>query len=168
MPFDEIAPEVPEADIVDAQGKPLHPSSAADMVVNAEVVIPQGGGVRLVKVIRRSGDSDGKVLGDYNNIPMLNTILYGFQFPDGAIDPYSENLIVENILTQLDVDGYHNQLLEGILDHSKDKRSVEKKYQWIFTKCGRRSMRQTNAGWKFRVKLKDGTVTWTYLKNIKK
>ena len=63
MPFDEIAPKIHEADIVDAQGKPLHPSSAADMLINSEVMIPQGDDVWLVKVIIRNVDSDGKVIG---------------------------------------------------------------------------------------------------------
>ena len=67
----------------------------------------------------------------------------------------------------MDADGYYNQLLEGILDHSKDKRAVEKKNQWIVTKRGRRSMRQTNVEWKLRMKWKDGTVPWTSLKDIK-
>ena len=30
FPFDDIAPDIPEDEIVDAQGKPLHPSSEAD------------------------------------------------------------------------------------------------------------------------------------------
>ena len=40
LPFDEIAPEIPESEIIDAQGKPLHPSSAGYMLMNAEVLLP--------------------------------------------------------------------------------------------------------------------------------
>ena len=98
---------------------------------------------------------------------MLNTILYDVHLPDGAINTYSANLILENILTRLDADVYHNQLLEGTLDHSKDNWAVEKKEQWIVTKCGRRSMRQTTVGWNFCVKWKDVTVTWTSLEDLK-
>ena len=98
---------------------------------------------------------------------MLNTLLYNVQFPDDAIKPYSANLIAENILTQVDTGSYHNHILEIILDHSKDKRAVENKHQWIVTKRGRRSMRQTTVGWKFRVKWKYGKVTWASLKDIK-
>ena len=68
---------------------------------------------------------------------------------------------------QVDADGYHRQLLQGILDHSSDNISVEKKYKWIVSKRGRRSMRQTIVGWKFRVKWKDGTTTWISLKYLK-
>ena len=98
MPFDEVAPDIPEADITDSEGQPLHPSSAVDIIINAEVLPPQEEDMRLAKVIRRNVDSDGKVIGDYNDIPTLNTILYDVHFPDIAIKTYSANLIAENIL----------------------------------------------------------------------
>ena len=65
-------------------------------------------------------------------------MLYDVQLPDGSIKPYSANLIAENILMQADSDGLHHQLLGGILDHSKDKRAIEKKEKYFVTKCGRR------------------------------
>ena len=68
LPFDEVAPEIPEADITDAERQPLHPSSVAHIIMNAEVLLPQGGSMRLEKFIRSNVDSDGKVIGDYNDI----------------------------------------------------------------------------------------------------
>ena len=135
--------------------------------MNSEVILPQGEDMRLAKVIRRNVDLDGKVIGGYNDIPTLNTILYDVQFQDGAIKLYSANLIAENILMQVDADGYHRQSMEGILYHSSDNIAVDKKNKWIVSKCGRRSMRQTTFGWKFRVKWKDGTTTWISLKDLK-
>ena len=44
---------------------------------------------------------------------------------------------------------------------------MDKKDQWIVIKIGRLSVRQTTVGWKFHVKWKDGTVTWTSLKYLK-
>ena len=52
-------------------------------------------------------------------------MLYNMQFPDGTIKPHLANIIAENILNQVDEDGYHCQLLEGMLEHSKDEE------QWI-------------------------------------
>ena len=75
-------------------------------------------------MIKRSVDSDGKLIGNYNEFPVLNTRLYYVQFPDGSIKPYSEHLIAENILMQADGDGLHHQILKGILGHSKDNREV--------------------------------------------
>ena len=68
---------------------------------------------------------------------------------------------------QVDSDGLHHQLLEGILDHSNDKRSIEKKDKYFVSKSGRRSMRKTTVGWKFNIKWRDGTTTWVSLKDIK-
>ena len=42
--FGEVAPTVPEADILNAQGALLQPTSMADSLMNAEVLLPQGGG----------------------------------------------------------------------------------------------------------------------------
>ena len=53
------------------------------------------------------------------------------------------------------------------MEHSKDGRAVENRNQWVVSKQGRRHMRQTTVGWKFRVKWKDGTSTWTSLKDLK-
>ena len=97
-------------------------------------------------MIKRSVDSDGKVIGNYNELPVLNTMLYDVKFPDGSIKPYSENLITENILMQTDGDRIHHQLLEGILDHSKNKQAIEKKDKYFVSKHGRRSMRKTTVG----------------------
>ena len=68
------------------------------------------------------------------NSPSWAGTRHDVQFLDDTIKPYSANIIAENILTQVHADGYHNQLLEVILDHSKDKQAMEKKDQWIVTK----------------------------------
>ena len=94
---------------------------AADLLMNAEVPLHQVEEKRLAKVIKRSVDSDGKVIGNYNELPVFNTMLYDVQFHDGSIKPYSANIIADNILIQADSDRLHHQLLKGILDHSKDK-----------------------------------------------
>ena len=47
LPFDKVAPEIPEADITDAEGQPLHPSYTAEILMNAEVLLPQREDMRL-------------------------------------------------------------------------------------------------------------------------
>ena len=46
-------------------------------------------------------------------------------------------------------------MLEGILNHAKNDRAVEKENPWIVSKRGNRSRRKTTVGWKFCVKWKD-------------
>ena len=65
--------------------------------------------------------------GDYNEIPMLNTVVCDVLFPDGAVKQHSANVVAEGTLRQVDADGHHSQLLEGVLEHKKDSRAVEKK-----------------------------------------
>ena len=119
--FDEVSTSIHEADIVHDQGRLQHSSSAADLLMNAEVLLPQGEEKRLAKLIKSSVNSDRKLIGNYNELSVINTMFYDVQFPDGSIKPYSENLIVKNILMQADGNGLRHRLLEGILDHSKDK-----------------------------------------------
>ena len=118
-------------------------------------------------MIKRSVDSDGKLIGNYNELPVIKTMLYDVQFPDGSIKPYSANLIAENLLMQADGDGLHHQILEGILDHYKDKRAIENKDKYFISKHGRRSIRKTTVGWKFNIKWRDGTTKWVSLKYLK-
>ena len=51
VPFDEVARQFPEADITDADGNAIHTTSVADILMNAEVVLPQGGDLRLAKEV---------------------------------------------------------------------------------------------------------------------
>ena len=169
LPFDEVTPKIPDADnnIVDANGKALNPCSIADTLVNAEVMLPQGEDLRLAKVVRRTLDADGNNIGHQNDNPILNTMLYDVEFPDGAIHPYAANTIAENILQSVDDKGYHNQLLECILEHEKSERAIKKEDQYVVTRRGQRKLRETTVGWTFHVKWKDGTKTWIPLKVLK-
>ena len=84
LPFDEGSQSIPKGDIIDDQGRPLQPSSAADLLVNSDVLLPQGEEKQMDKVIKRSVDSYGKVIRNYNVLPVLNTMLYDVQLPDGG------------------------------------------------------------------------------------
>ena len=131
---------------MDDKGTPIHSTSMSDILMNCEVLLPRGEDLRISKVIQQSVDSDGKVIGYHNDIPVLSTILCDVEFPYGAVKPYSENIIAGNILNQVNADGYHHQIIDSILEHSKDKRAVEKKDKWIVSKLGNRSMWKSNVG----------------------
>ena len=51
LPFDEVAPLIHEADIVDSEGKPLNEYSVTDQLINAEVLLPQGEELMMAKMI---------------------------------------------------------------------------------------------------------------------
>ena len=62
-------------------------------------------------------DKDGKVKGTYNKNPIHETRVYDVMFPDGAVCHYAENIIAENMYSQVDSNGYHTLLLNEITDH---------------------------------------------------
>ena len=86
MPFDEIAPLILEADIVDSKGKPLNESSLTDQLINAEVLLPQGEELRMTKVIKRNiGPNRTLACISYEN-SLLHTALYDVQFPGKSVN----------------------------------------------------------------------------------
>ena len=54
------------------------------------------------KVIGRSVEPDGTIIGSYDDNPMLNSFLYDVEFPDGQVKEYSANMLAENMLTRVD------------------------------------------------------------------
>eukprot|EP00957_Ditylum_brightwellii_P050389 3820824-Ditylum_brightwellii.AAC.1 len=52
---------------------------------------------------------------------MMNTMIYNVEFPDRQEHEYAANIIAENMLTQVDLDGYTKNLMELIVDYKKDE-----------------------------------------------
>ena len=46
--------------------------------------------------------------------------MYEVEFPDGKIKEFSANIIAENMLTQVDSDGFLTSLMNSIVDFWKD------------------------------------------------
>ena len=125
---DHLIP-VPEADVVDEKGTPINISSLADTLITSDVVLPHGESENLARVIRLSVDKYGKVIGNYNEVPILKTGIYDVEFQDGVNKPYTANVIAYNILNQVDNDGCHCQILDSISDYSKYGSAVAKDNQ---------------------------------------
>ena len=70
----------------------------------------------LAKVKRRAIGPDGVTAGTYNDNPIMNTVVYEVEFPDGQVKEYAANVIADNILRQVDHEGYSTTLMEGIID----------------------------------------------------
>lgn len=139
-----------------------------DGYIQAEVLLPQDGEhLRAARVIGKSKDKDGRIIGQYNSNPILNTTVYDVMFPDGAVQQYAANTIAENIFSQVDEEGYRFQLLDHIIDHKKDHTAVEKGDAYVYDKKGNKSLRRTTKGHYFLVAWKDGTESWIPLKELK-
>ena len=61
-------------------------------------------------------------------------MLYDVEFPDGTIEEYSTNIIAENMITQVDYDGFNMTMIKGIIDHNKDETTaISKQDMYIIT-----------------------------------
>ena len=118
---DEAPMEMPEIEEpVDATGKAINQLPAYDKLIRAEIQMQVDDEMRKGKVTKRAIGPNGTTAGTYDENPYLNTIIYEVEFDDGQVREYAANLIAENILTQVDSEGYSTTLMEAIIDHRKD------------------------------------------------
>ena len=164
---DEAPSELPIVDPVDASGKAVYDKPFTDYLIHAEVLLPQGEGFQSAKVKGRAKDADGNTIGTFDNNPILNSIVYDVEFPDGAIKQYAANTIAENMYSQLDSDGYSKTILESIIDYKVDDSAVTKDDMYVITQSGQRRLRMTTVGWKLLIKFRDGSEQWIPLKVLK-
>ncbi len=158
---------IPEADFVDAAGKPMLQQSFTDTLINIDVLLPKGEGDALARVMRRSVDANGKVIGNFNENPLLNTILYECEFDDGTTKEYTANTIASNIFQESDANGYSSLFLYNIIDHKRSGNAIPMEDKYFVTKSGMKRMRQTTVGWKLLVQWNDGSRQWVTLKILK-
>ena len=165
---EETSPVEPfEADLVDAAGRPIMMHSLTDALINAEVLLDKDDSAALARVIRRAVTSNGKVVGEWNSNPILNTLVYECEFDDGTIKEYSANVIASNIYEEGDADGFSSALLHQIVDHKSSGEAIKMEDKYYKTRTGTRRMRQTTVGWSFLVQWGDGSRQWIDLKILK-
>jgi len=163
------ASQVPDVeDVVDSTGKLLEQQPLWDNLINAEVLLQSDCKLAMGKVKARTLGDHGQVMGQYDSNPLLNSIIYDVEFPDGQVKEYAANILAENMLSQVDSDGHHRLLMEGIVDHRRDAaKAVPMEDKYLTTRTGQRRLRRTTQGWDFLVAWKDGTESWVRLADLK-
>jgi hypothetical protein len=121
-----------------------------NLLINAEVLLPQGESEQLAKVLRRSVDENGKLIGTFYDNPILNTLVYEVEFLDGTVKEHAANIIAENILKQVDPFGRYTHVMDGIIGHKKNGHALEGDDAFVVTRRGQRKLRQTTRGWDFQ------------------
>ena len=155
-------------DSVDYQGALINQLPAYDRLLNAEIMVQAEEGHVSGKVTKRVLGPDGKVAGKYDDNPYLNSIIYKVELADGRIKEYGANIIAENMLTQVDSDGFSLSLMEGIIDYKRDDSvAISKTDKYITTSRGQRRLCKTTAGWKLLVKWRDQSESWVKLSELK-
>eukprot|EP00957_Ditylum_brightwellii_P097719 7442069-Ditylum_brightwellii.AAC.1 len=76
-------------------------------------------------------------------------MIYDVEFPDRQVREYAANIIAENMLTQVDSDGYTKTLMESIVDYKKDGAvAVVKNNMYVVTPQGQKRALKTTQGWR--------------------
>ena len=97
---DEVARDLPDMeDAVDSTEELINQQPMYDNMLNSEVSMHLNKMMSTGKVARRSLGPDGRTTGSYGNNPMLNTVVYDVDFPDGGSREYSANAISENMIS---------------------------------------------------------------------
>jgi hypothetical protein len=160
--------EIPKADLVDAAGKPFYQTSITDTLINAKALLPSEDSQAIARVVQHAVDSEGKLIGEHNDTPLLNMLQYICKFNDGLTKKYAANLIVLNIFMESDADGYSSSILYKIVDHKSSGEAVKIPDKYIVSKNGTKQIWQTTIVWKFLVQWSNGSRQWIALKVLKK
>ncbi len=146
-----------EADLTDAASKPFAQHSLADALIKAEALLPNNDGTALACVVKYVVGPDGKLIGEYNDNPLLNSLFYECKFDDSTVKEYAANTIASNIFIQSDEDGFSVSILYHIVDHKSSEEAVKMADKYFCTSNGTKCMRQMAQGWKFLVKWSNGS-----------
>ena len=90
---------------------------AYDRLLNAEVQLQLDDKIAMGKVVCQALGPEGIVAGKYDDNPILNSMTYEVEFVDGQVREYSANVIVENMLSRVDSEGFSTTMMEGIVDY---------------------------------------------------
>ena len=97
------------------------------------------------------------MVGQRHKNPLLNTLMYDIELPNGDVIKYAANIIAVNLLAQINPEVYHTNVLEAILDHKRDGTAVPMSGKYVKTKQGRQTQRKTTVGWEIQIKWKNGS-----------
>ena len=68
----------------------------------------------MSKVICRSNNSNGNIVGTFDKNLVLNSLVCGVEFLDGAVKHYAANFIDENVFSQVDSSRFYTQALDKL------------------------------------------------------
>ena len=78
-----------------------------DTYVHAEVLLPKDGEVMQAAIVLvQSTNLKGDPIGEYDPNTTLKSRVYDVMFPDGDVQQYSTNIIVQSIYDSTDDDGH--------------------------------------------------------------
>ncbi len=154
-------------DVID-NSSPESALDTYDQYIGAEVCVGpiDGNNQKMMgKVTKRLTNGDTNNPGNYN--PMLDHSLYEVAYPDGTSEKIMANIIAENMMSQIDSEGRHYQLLSEIQEHRTNGKAIKRSDGYIIGKNGNRHAKKTTAGWDLLVEWRDGSMDWVPLKDLR-
>ena len=91
---------------MDSNGRLINQLPAYDCLLNVEVQLQLGEELTMGKVKCHALRPEGKAVGKYDDNPFLNSMMYEDEFVDAQVREYSANVIAENMITQVDLEGF--------------------------------------------------------------
>ena len=98
---------------------------------------------------------------------MIDSRVYELGFPDGKVEEYLANIIIENMLDQVRRNDWDASLFDEIISVRKDNSAICRGPGAYVTINGLRKPVVTAKGWSVQIKWKDGTMSWTPLSTVK-
>ena len=147
---------IPEADAVDKNGKPIdNLDHLYDTFINMEVRLPKGERELYGQVVGLCLNCNGKVIGTPHKNPVLNTLMYEIKFKDGTSAAYTANTIAESMWQSVDNDSHHHFLLHLILDYKFSRNAINESF--IYDRNGNSRLHKTTRGVQLLVAIRTGT-----------
>ncbi len=128
---------------------------AYDELLLTEPLLEKDGELIRAKITGRKRDQEGNLVGHYSTNPLLNTRVYIAEFPDGHVQEYNANKIIEAIYDNVDKNGVDELFFEAIVGHERTPEADQATGLY------------TTKGWRICVAWKDGTSSWHTLAEIK-
>ena len=153
-------PEVSEQD--------AYTPDSYDPHIGMRILLDRGGNKpEMATVKKRLRDEDGNPIGVAHENPVVDTRLYQIEYADGHTVPVAANVIVENLFNQVNDDGYEIMTLESIIGHRTDGSEVKEKDAYVVSANGVKRRKETTMGHQLLLQWKNGTSTWSELKDVK-
>ena len=92
--------------------------------------------------------------GHYNS--MNDKYVYEFDHPYGTTQQLIANIIAENMISQVDYESHHYQVLTEVTYHKRDNSDITKVDGFIKYSNGNLNQKRTTQFWKLLVEWKDG------------
>ena len=135
--------------------------SELDNLIGAQVPLPNKYGLPLLAIVKkRKLNFKGEPVRSLNLSLILDSRIFELEFPDGRIEEYSVNVILENMVDQVKSNDWDASLFDEFISARKDKKIAVEKGERAFTIVdGIRKPIITTKGWNIQIKCKDGSVS---------